>query len=195
MNIIKLRAEIRSEKVKNFSCNPLEEVYNRSIKGQRKSKSEKREWCRKKEMDGMKMSDMIADFIGEMLSDGGGVAELQRRQVADRFSCVPSQVNYVIGGGNGFQRGAVRLPEVGVLRDGGIPCVEPLGRGKMCIRDSARLLNLPVRAVADLSVVPGRGIAGTVDGVPYAVGNSGFRQDKGISWKEDESRLREFMDV
>lgn len=96
MNIIKLRAEIRSEKVKNFSCNPLEEVYNRSIESQRKSKSEKREWCRKKEMDGMKMSDMIADFIGEMLSDGGGVAELQRRQVADRFSCVPSQVNYVI---------------------------------------------------------------------------------------------------
>lgn len=44
----------------------------------------------------MKMSDMIADFIAEMLSDGGGVAELQRRQVADRFSCVPSQVNYVI---------------------------------------------------------------------------------------------------
>ena len=42
------------------------------------------------------MSDMIADFIAEMLSDGGGVAELQRRQVADRFSCVPSQVNYVI---------------------------------------------------------------------------------------------------
>ena len=33
------------------------------------------------------------------------------------------------GGGNGFQRGAVRLPEVGVLGDGGIPCVEPLGRG------------------------------------------------------------------
>ncbi len=44
----------------------------------------------------MKMSDMIADFIAEMLTDGGGVAELQRRQVADRFSCVPSQVNYVI---------------------------------------------------------------------------------------------------
>ena len=27
----------------------------------------------------MKMSDVIADFIGEMLSDGGGVAELQRK--------------------------------------------------------------------------------------------------------------------
>ena len=33
----------------------------------------------------MKMSDVIADFIGEMLSDGGGVAELQRKSLADRF--------------------------------------------------------------------------------------------------------------
>ena len=44
----------------------------------------------------MKMSDVIADFIGEMLSDNGGVAELQRKSLADRFSCVPSQINYVI---------------------------------------------------------------------------------------------------
>lgn len=32
-----------------------------------------------------------------------------------------------------------------------------------------------------------------MDGVPYAVGNPGFMQDKGISWKEEEGRLREFM--
>ena len=44
----------------------------------------------------MKMSDIIADFIGEMLSDNGGVAEVQRKSLADRFSCVPSQINYVI---------------------------------------------------------------------------------------------------
>ena len=44
----------------------------------------------------MKMSDVIADFIGEMLSSGGGVAEVQRKSLADRFSCVPSQINYVI---------------------------------------------------------------------------------------------------
>ncbi|WNX84409.1 CtsR family transcriptional regulator [Agathobaculum sp. NTUH-O15-33] len=44
----------------------------------------------------MKMSDLIAEFIGEMLSDGGGVAELQRKSLADRFDCVPSQINYVI---------------------------------------------------------------------------------------------------
>lgn len=44
----------------------------------------------------MKMSDVIADFISEMLSAGGGVAELQRKGLADQFSCVPSQINYVI---------------------------------------------------------------------------------------------------
>ena len=44
----------------------------------------------------MKMSDTIAAFILECLSDGGGVAELQRRGLAERFSCVPSQINYVI---------------------------------------------------------------------------------------------------
>ena len=32
----------------------------------------------------------------DCLSDGGGVAELQRRGLAERFSCVPSQINYVI---------------------------------------------------------------------------------------------------
>ena len=67
----------------------------------------------------MKMSDVIADFIGEMLSDNGGVAELQRKSLADRFSCVPSQINYVVStrfspergyivesrrGGNGYIR-------------------------------------------------------------------------------------------
>ncbi|MCI8856763.1 MAG: CtsR family transcriptional regulator [Clostridiaceae bacterium] len=44
----------------------------------------------------MKMSDLIAECIAEMLSDGGGVAELSRKMLADRFSCVPSQINYVI---------------------------------------------------------------------------------------------------
>lgn len=42
------------------------------------------------------MSDLIAQCITEMLSDGGGVAELSRKTLADQFSCVPSQINYVI---------------------------------------------------------------------------------------------------
>ena len=44
----------------------------------------------------MKMSDLIAGFIGDMLLSGGGVAELSRKELADKFSCVPSQINYVL---------------------------------------------------------------------------------------------------
>jgi len=44
----------------------------------------------------MGVSDIIAGFIDEMLSDMGGTAELQRAELASRFKCVPSQINYVI---------------------------------------------------------------------------------------------------
>jgi len=44
----------------------------------------------------MRISDIIAGFIDEMLSEMGGTAELQRAELANRFNCVPSQINYVI---------------------------------------------------------------------------------------------------
>ena len=44
----------------------------------------------------MGVSDVIARFISEMLNDLGGTAELQRAELANRFNCVPSQINYVI---------------------------------------------------------------------------------------------------
>jgi transcriptional regulator CtsR len=44
----------------------------------------------------MRISDIIAGFIDEMLSEMGGTAELQRAELASRFNCVPSQINYVI---------------------------------------------------------------------------------------------------
>ena len=43
----------------------------------------------------MGMSDLIAGFISEALNDDG-TAELQRSELANRFGCVPSQINYVI---------------------------------------------------------------------------------------------------
>lgn len=43
----------------------------------------------------MRISDSIADFISELLRTEGAV-ELQRNLLADRFNCVPSQINYVI---------------------------------------------------------------------------------------------------
>ena len=44
----------------------------------------------------MATSDLIARFIQEALEASGGMAELQRSALADRFHCVPSQINYVI---------------------------------------------------------------------------------------------------
>ena len=43
----------------------------------------------------MRISDLIADFILNGMSDEGEV-ELQRAELASRFNCVPSQINYVI---------------------------------------------------------------------------------------------------
>ncbi len=44
----------------------------------------------------MGTSDMIARFILDMMDDAGGITELQRAMLAERFSCAPSQINYVI---------------------------------------------------------------------------------------------------
>ncbi|MEL4106233.1 CtsR family transcriptional regulator [Oscillospiraceae bacterium WX1] len=44
----------------------------------------------------MGMSDVIAGFIVNALNDADGCAELQRAELANRFKCVPSQINYVI---------------------------------------------------------------------------------------------------
>lgn len=44
----------------------------------------------------MGITDMIARFISEVLEEEGGFAEMQRSELAQRFNCVPSQINYVI---------------------------------------------------------------------------------------------------
>ena len=44
----------------------------------------------------MGISDMIAGFIVELLEQANGIAELQRAELAARFNCVTSQINYVI---------------------------------------------------------------------------------------------------
>lgn len=43
----------------------------------------------------MGISDLIAGFINDTLQEDG-TAELQRSELASRFNCVPSQINYVI---------------------------------------------------------------------------------------------------
>ena len=42
------------------------------------------------------ISDIIAGFIQQELDQAGGALELQRADLAQRFNCVPSQINYVM---------------------------------------------------------------------------------------------------
>jgi len=43
------------------------------------------------------ISDIIEKYLKGILQDSpGGIIEIQRNDLADRFSCVPSQINYVI---------------------------------------------------------------------------------------------------
>ncbi|MBR1497766.1 MAG: CtsR family transcriptional regulator [Oscillospiraceae bacterium] len=56
----------------------------------------------------MATSDLIANFILSAIEGSGeGFAELQRSALAERFSCVPSQINYVISTRFSPERGYV----------------------------------------------------------------------------------------
>ncbi len=54
----------------------------------------------------MGISDVIASFINELL-DEDSTAEVQRSELASRFNCVPSQINYVISTRFSPERGYV----------------------------------------------------------------------------------------
>lgn len=43
----------------------------------------------------MRLSDMLTEYILEMLESEDN-AEIRRNELADRFGCVPSQINYVL---------------------------------------------------------------------------------------------------
>jgi len=44
----------------------------------------------------MKISDAIQKMIEDMLNETDGIIEIQRNDMANKFGCVPSQINYVI---------------------------------------------------------------------------------------------------
>ena len=44
-----------------------------------------------------RLSDIIEDFIKDMLKETENGIEIQRNELATYFKCVPSQINYVIG--------------------------------------------------------------------------------------------------
>ncbi|MGI6050033.1 MAG: CtsR family transcriptional regulator [Acetivibrionales bacterium] len=43
-----------------------------------------------------RLSDIIESFLKEMIIEEEGTVEIQRNELASKFNCVPSQINYVI---------------------------------------------------------------------------------------------------
>lgn len=69
--------------------------------GQRKSKTKLIEYNLYMKLiiirgDHMKMSDLVAEYIKNVLEESNGTAEIQRNELANSLGCVPSQINYVI---------------------------------------------------------------------------------------------------
>lgn len=44
----------------------------------------------------MRISDVIEEFIKDLLKEENEFVEIQRNELAEYFNCVPSQINYVI---------------------------------------------------------------------------------------------------
>lgn len=44
----------------------------------------------------MRISDSVANYILQLLDQAGGIAEIQRNELAGFLGCVPSQINYVL---------------------------------------------------------------------------------------------------
>lgn len=42
------------------------------------------------------ISDLIESYLKELLAGSGGIIEIRRNELAERFNCVPSQINYVL---------------------------------------------------------------------------------------------------
>lgn len=55
----------------------------------------------------MKLTSLIENFIKEMMAEEDGTIELKRNELASRFGCVPSQINYVISTRFSPERGYV----------------------------------------------------------------------------------------
>lgn len=70
----------------------------------------------------MGISDLIASFLQESLEEtDGGVLEVQRNDLAQRFNCVPSQINYVMSTRFSPERGYIVESRRGGMATSGSP--------------------------------------------------------------------------
>lgn len=133
----------------------------------------------------MKMSDLVAKYIMEMLDEQDGSAEIQRNELAGNLGCVPSQINYVItsrftpeqgyivesrrGGGGYIRISRVRMDNSTAM----MHIINSIGKTLDKATAEAMLNNMVGRSLIDLKI--GRLVAAALS-------------DRGLSSVEQEKR-------
>ena len=75
---------------------PIDKRKKRAILQSRSKKGKVKNDFAERRQASTGISDIIAGFIQQELEEAGGALELQRSDLAQRFNCVPSQINYVM---------------------------------------------------------------------------------------------------
>lgn len=109
----------------------------------------------------MRMSDLVAQYIQDILEQQDGEAEIRRNELATTLGCVPSQINYVITsrftpeqgyivesrrGGGGY----IRITRINTTRGGAIMHIVN-AIGKTLDKASAEIMldNMLTRSIID----------------------------------------------
>ncbi len=112
----------------------------------------------------MRMSDLVAQYIKDILEQQDGEAEIKRNELATTLGCVPSQINYVITsrftpeqgyivesrrGGGGY----IRIPRINTTRSGAIMhIVNAIGNALDKASAEVMLDNMMTRGVIDARI-------------------------------------------
>lgn len=112
----------------------------------------------------MRMSDLVAQYIKDILEQQDGEAEIKRNELATTLGCVPSQINYVITsrftpeqgyivesrrGGGGY----IRITRINTTRSGAIMhIVNAIGSALDKASAEVMLDNMMTRGVIDARI-------------------------------------------
>ena len=111
------------------------------------------------------LSDLIQQYINTLLSqDSHGIAEFTRKELAEKFQCAPSQINYVLetrfSGDHGFiiesRRGGGGFIRIIRLEKPGEPDLQKLFRLELAKPISARRVEVILERLAESGLVSRR---------------------------------------
>ena len=109
----------------------------------------------------MRISDLVAQYINDIIDEQDGAAEIRRNELATTLGCVPSQINYVITsrftpeqgyivesrrGGGGY----IRITRIRTTRSGAIMhIVNSIGKSLDKASAEIMLTNMLDRGIID----------------------------------------------